>query len=167
MSSTNKVVTPLNSAFSADTFFSVLLRKSKPSVVFQGKETLTPDFSAGREVRTVMSGAPSAFQGEVVGLEYSGDMPQAAWYSVMDLSINLGLSEALNFCLLPQHLLVWPETCATRPDSSQDLHCERRALRSSVRHLAVNFSKHFQSLVPPGEVKEPPNVFTVFGLTLL
>lgn len=167
MSSTNKVVTPLNSAFSVDTFFSVLLRKSKPSVVFQGKETLTPDFSAGREVRTVMSGAPSAFQGEVVGREYSGDMPQPAWYSVMDLSINLGLSEALNLCLLPQHLLVWPETCATRPDSSQDLHCERRALRSSVRHLAVNFSKHFQSLVPPGEVKEPPNVFTDFGLTLL
>lgn len=162
MSSTNKVITPLNSAFSVDTFFSVLLRKSKPSVVFQGKETLTPDFSAGREVRTVMSGTPFAFQGEVVGLEYSGGMPQPPWYSLMDLSIHLGLSEALTLCLLPQHFLVWLETCDTRPDSSQDLHCERRTLRSRVRHLAVNFSNRFKSLVLPGDVKEPPKVFTDF-----
>lgn len=49
----------------------------------------------------VTSGTPSAFQGEVVGLEYSGDMPQPPWYSVMDLSINLRLSEALTLCLLP------------------------------------------------------------------
>lgn len=63
-------------------------------MVFQRKEASPPDFSAGREARDAGVWHSSAFQDEVVGPEYLGDVLQPTWYSAMDLSINLELSEA-------------------------------------------------------------------------
>lgn len=132
-------------------FLLCFVKESKPSVVFQEKETLTPDFSAGREISMVTSGTLSDFQDDMAGPEYSGDMPQPSWNSVVNLRVNL------RPCLCAP----FPSTfrCGWRhvtPDLLllKTFHCGR----SSVRHLAVNFSKSVKSLILSGKVKEPPNV---------
>lgn len=61
----------------------------------------------------VESGIPSAFQHEVVGPQYSGDKSEPMWYSVVDPSINLGLSELLTLCPLPSiFCYVWRHVIA-------------------------------------------------------
>lgn len=77
-------------------------------MVFQRKETPTPDFSARRELKVVRSGIPSAFQHEVVGARHSGDKSEPIWYSVVDLSVHLGLPEVFLLCPLPSvFCFVW------------------------------------------------------------
>lgn len=150
MSATNKIVIPFNSMFSIDAFFSVLLRKVNP-LWFTREGNSSPDFSAGREISMVTSGTLSDFQDDMAGPEYSGDMPQPSWNSVVNLRVNL------RPCLCAP----FPSTfrCGWRhvtPDLLllKTFHCGR----SSVRHLAVNFSKPVKSLILSGKVKEPPNV---------
>ena len=104
MSSVNKIIIPLNSTFSLDAFFSVLLKRVNPPWLPKGRklpsETLVLEGQL-KMLKMVESGIPSAFQHEVVGPEYSGDMSESMWYSVVDLSMNPGLSEALTLCPRP------------------------------------------------------------------
>lgn len=160
MCSTNKTVIPLNSTFSIDAFCSVFLRTVDPLWFSKGKKFLPQIFELEGMFEVMESGIPSAFEDKDTGPECSGHVPQPTWYSVVDLSVNQGL-----LCPLPRHLVLRLETHDTRHNSSQDLCCGRQAWQSSVRHLAVNFSKYFKSLVLPGEVKEPLNVFPDFWLS--
>lgn len=110
MSSINKVVIPLNSVFSVDAFFSVLLRTINPLWFSKGRKLLPQTLALEGRLEMVESGTLPAFQDEVRGLEYSEVMPQPTRYLVVDLRINLGFSEALTLCPLPQYLLLWLET---------------------------------------------------------
>lgn len=76
MSSTNKVVIPLNATFSVEAFFSVLLKRVNPPSFSKGRKLLPQTLALEGRLEMVESGMPSAFQDEVAGPEYSGDMCQ-------------------------------------------------------------------------------------------
>ena len=101
------------------------VKESQPSWFSKGRKLLPQTWALGGRLETLESGISSAFQNEVVGPEYSGDMPQPTWRSAVDLSVNLGLSEALTLYPLPQHLLLWLDTRDSWADSSQDRRCGR------------------------------------------
>lgn len=153
MSSTNKIVIPFNSTFSVDAFFSVLLRSRL--VVFQRKETPLVDFSAGRKVSD--DGVWHAFclsrwgsGSRIFGRHASTQLVLSS-----GPEYKLGTLWALTLCPVPQHLLLWLDTRDTRAESSQDFRIGGPVLGVWL----LTFKKHLKSLILPGEVKEPLNVF--------
>lgn len=123
MSSTNKIVIPLNS-FSVDAFFSVLLRKVNPPWFSKGRKVLPQTLVLEGRLEMLKSGPPCAS----APLALSGrpdHKPGMFW------GLDLVPPAPTPFCVAGD---TW-----NQPDSSQDLHGGRQAWGSSVRHLAVNF----------------------------
>lgn len=150
MSSVNKIITPLKPTFSVEAFFCVLLKRVNPPWLPKGRKLLSQTLVLEGKLRMVESGIPSALQHEVVGhvwarLVLSG-RPE----------YEPGIFWGLYFVPSIQHPLVCPETHNIWPGCSPHLHCERQAWGSSVRHLAIIFSKYFKSLVLHGEVNISP-----------
>lgn len=80
---------------------SLFVKESEPSWFPEGRKLPSQTLVLEGKLKMVESGIPSAFQHEVGGPEYSGDMSEPIWSSVVDLSMNPGLSEALTLCPLP------------------------------------------------------------------